>query len=67
MLKIVYRLEKLRGRNMKTKEELEELKEKYEELSYELKELSDEEIEIITGGTYSKEKGSDKNAKILFE
>ena len=29
--------------------------------------LIDERIEIITGGTYSKEKGSDKNAKILFE
>lgn len=50
-----------------TKEKLEELKKQYEELCKELNELSDEEIQEVTGGTYKKDIGSDKNAKIIFE
>ena len=50
-----------------TKEKLEELKKQYEELSKKLNELSDEEIQEVTGGTYKKDIGSDKNAKVIFE
>ena len=49
-----------------TKEKLEELKKQYEELSKKLNELSDEEIQEVTGGTYKKDIGSDKNAKVIF-
>lgn len=50
-----------------TKEKLEELNKQYEELSKKLNELSDEEIQEVTGGTYKKDIGSDKNAKVIFE
>lgn len=50
----------------KTKEELEELKKEYIELVKKLEELSEEELEEITGGTYKKDIGSDKNAKVIF-
>lgn len=52
---------------MKTKEELQQLKQEYEELNEKLKELSPEELEEITGGTYKKDIGSDKNAKVIFD
>ena len=52
---------------MKTKEELEQLKKEYIELNNKLKDLSEEELEIITGGTYKKDIGSDKNAKVIFD
>lgn len=51
----------------KTKEELKELKEEYEALKEKLNELSDDEIILITGGTYNKDIGADKNAKIIFD
>lgn len=50
----------------KTKEELEELKKEYEELVNKLTELSEDELEEIAGGTYKKDIGSDKNAKVIF-
>lgn len=50
-----------------TNEELEQLKKKYNELNDKLKELSEEELEIITGGVYKKDIGSDKNAKVIFD
>lgn len=50
----------------KTKEELQELKEEYIEITKKLNELSDDEIEEITGGTYKKDIGSDKNAKVIY-
>lgn len=52
---------------MKTKEELKELKEEYENLTSKLKELSEDELILVTGGTYKKDIGSDKNAKVLFD
>lgn len=52
---------------MKTKEELEQLKKEYEELINKLNDLDEEELEKITGGTYKKDIGSDKNAKVIFE
>ena len=52
---------------MKTKEELEEIKKQYVQLQNELKELSDEELKEVTGGTYKKDIGSDKNAKVIFD
>lgn len=51
----------------KTQEELNELKKEYKELSNKLKELSDDELEIVIGGTYKKDIGSDKNAKVIFD
>ena len=51
----------------KTKEELEQLKKEFEELIEKLGDLTEEELEKITGGTYRKEIGSDKNAKIYYE
>lgn len=52
---------------MKTKEELKELKKEYENLTSKLKELSEDELILVTGGTYKKDIGSDKNAKVLFD
>ena len=51
---------------MKSKEELEELKQEYIVLENKLKELSEEELKEVTGGTYKKDIGSDKNAKVIF-
>lgn len=48
-------------------EELNELKQEYEELNNKLKELTEEELMIVTGGTYKKDIGSDKNAKVIFD
>lgn len=52
---------------MKTKEELEQLKKEYEELLNKLNELTDDELQQISGGTYKKDIGSDKNAKVIFD
>ena len=52
---------------MKTKEELNKLKEEVEELNKKLVDLSEEELEQIAGGTYRRDIGSDKNAKIIYE
>lgn len=52
---------------MKTKEELEQLKKEYEELCNKLNELTDDELQQISGGTYKKDIGSDKNAKVIFD
>lgn len=52
---------------MKTKEELEQLKKEYEELRNKLNELTDDELQQISGGTYKKDIGSDKNAKVIFD
>ena len=51
---------------MKTKEELNTLKEEVEALREKLSELSEEELMQVTGGTYRKDIGSDKNAKVIF-
>ena len=48
------------------KEELLNLKEEYEKLIEKLNELSQEELDQIVGGTYKKDIGSDKNAKVIF-
>lgn len=50
----------------KTKEELQQLKKEYQDLCEKLQELSEEELEEISGGTYKKDIGSDKNAKVIF-
>lgn len=50
---------------MKTEEELKQLKQEYESLNEKLNELTKEELELVTGG-YEKEKGADKNAKVIF-
>lgn len=52
---------------MKTEEELKVIKEEYEALTAKLKELTEEELKQVVGGIHPKERGSDKNAKILFE
>lgn len=52
---------------MKTKEELEQLKKEYEELCNKLNELTEDELQQISGGTYKKDIGSDKNAKVIFD
>ena len=52
---------------MKTKEELEELNKEYIELVQKLSELDENELEEITGGSYKKDIGSDKNAKVIFD
>lgn len=51
----------------KTKEELSQLKQEYERLFNKLKELTEDEIATVVGGTYKKDIGSDKNAKVIFE
>ena len=51
---------------MKTKEELNALKEEVETLNKKLAELTEEEMMLVTGGTYRKDIGSDKNAKVIF-
>ena len=51
----------------KTKEELEQLKQEYNILIDKLKELSEEELLEVSGGTYRKDIGSDKNAKVIFD
>lgn len=51
----------------KTKEELKELKEEYEALKEKLNELSEDEVMSVTGGTYKKDIGADKNAKVIFD
>lgn len=51
----------------KTQEELAQLKQEYEILCKKLEELTDEEIASVAGGTYKKDIGSDKNAKVIFE
>lgn len=51
----------------KTKEELAQLKQEYEALCNKFNELTEEEIALIIGGTYRKDIGSDKNAKVLFD
>ena len=51
---------------MKTQEELNVLKEEVENLNRKLAELSEEELMLVTGGTYPKDIGSDKNAKVIF-
>lgn len=51
---------------MKTKEELNAIKTEVETLSKKLAELSEEELMLVTGGTYPKDIGSDKNAKVIF-
>ena len=51
---------------MKTKEELNAIKEEVEALREKLSELSEEELMQVTGGTYRKDIGSDKNAKVIF-
>lgn len=59
---------------MKTKEELQQLRKELLELSKKLSELTKEELEELdldelekaTGGTYKKDIGSDKNAKVIF-
>ena len=51
----------------KTKEELEQLKQEYNNFIDKLKELSDEELLEVSGGTYRKVIGSDKNAKVIFD
>lgn len=50
----------------KTQEELNQLKNEYESLTNKLKELNEEELKLVTGGTYKKDIGSDKNAKVIF-
>lgn len=50
----------------KSKEELQELKKEYEEFCDKLKDLSEDELVQISGGTYRKDNGADKNAKIIF-
>ena len=51
----------------KTKEELTQLKNEYDALTTKLKELSEDELMLVTGGTYKKDIGSDKNAKVIFD
>lgn len=51
---------------MKTQEELEQLKQEYKELSCKLNELTEEELKEVTG-SYPKDIGSDKNAKVIFD
>lgn len=54
---------------MKTTEELNAIKEELKALTTKLNELSEEELLQVTGGTgtYRKDIGSDKNAKVIFD
>ena len=50
----------------KSKEELLELKKEYESLCNKLKDLTEDELVAVSGGTYKKDIGADKNAKVIF-